>query len=356
MSTKAFPFRVFCLSALTSVVLVSCKDNKPEVEDVVRPVKAMQVGVASSMEQAILSGKAKATQEINIAFEVSGRIVEFPVKVGDVVDKGGELARLDPKNYQSAVEVATAERDRSRAMLERVEKAFESKAVSAQTVTNAKAQAAAAAAALRIAEKSLEDTAISAPFAGRVAATYVENFENIIAKQKVLRLLDNSSIEMVVDVPENLIPNVPFVKSIEVTFSPFPEVKIPATVKEIGSEASELTRTYPVTLQMKQPENVTILPGMAGEAVATAELPPERMLKGIPILPSALTNGGSGDQSYVWVVDKESGAVSKTSVTVDRFSATGITITDGLSPGQWVVTAGVNSLTEGQKVRILSNE
>lgn len=340
----------FALLALTGV-LVSCSEKDKPLEEVVRPVKATQIGVPSNKDWAKFSGKAKATREINVAFEVSGRIVELKVQVGDRIEKGQELASLDPRDYANAVEIAAAEVERSKAQFERIERAFESKAVSAQDVTNARAQASAAAAAHKIALKQLEDTTIRAPFTGRIAATYVENFENVLAKQKVARLINLSQVEMTVDLPERLIPNVPYVDSIEVVFAPFPDTKLNATVKEVGSEASQLTRTYPVTLIMDQPKDVTILPGMAGEAVGSASLPPERLAAGITIPTSAVVATEEGE-SFVWIIDPESNKVSRQVVTVDRLSQYGLVVTDGLKPQQWVVTAGANSLREGQKVRI----
>lgn len=340
---------------LGTLLIASCSQEAP-VPDVIRPVKAFKVGDASSFETGTLTGKAKATEEINIAFEVSGRIVELPIDVGDVVEQGQVLSRLDPRDFENAVAVAAAEMERAGAQKERVRKAAASNAVSAQDVTNADAQAAAAEASHRIAVKRLEDTTITAPFGGRIAAKYVENFSNVIAKQKILRLLDISKVEMIVDVPERLIPRLRFVKSIQVTFTPFPDLKLDASVKEVGSEASSLTRTYPVTLIMDQPEGVEILPGMAGEAFGRAELPPEELAGGVTIPPGAVVSSSSGDQSYVWTVDKTSGAVSKSPVEIDRFSRFGVVVTSGLEPGQWIATAGVHSLTEGQRVRILEGE
>lgn len=345
------------LVALGGSFLISCSKEEVSTEPVVRPVKAMKVGDTSSIDKAVFTGKAKATQEVNIAFEVSGRIISLPVDVGDVVEEDQELAILDPRDLRNAVAVAEAEKERSEALLGRIKKAFASNAVAAQDLTNAEAMARASDAALNIAKKRLSDATIRAPFKGRIAAKYVDDFENVIMKQKILRLLDNSKIEMVVNVPERLIPNVPFVESIKVSFSPFPDLEpLSATIKEVGSEASDLTRTYPVTLIMEQPEGVEILPGMAGEAIATANLPPERLAAGMAILPSAVFSSSSGDESFVWIVDEATGTVSKAGVTIERISPVGVVVTEGLTPGQWVVTAGVNSLTEGQKVRIMDQE
>lgn len=347
--TRSHLVTSLCAGCL-SLGFSACSEDK-EAKELIRPVEAMQVGVVSNIDKSVLHGKAKATREVNIAFEVSGRIVSFAANVGDEVKEGDILAQLDPRDYQNAVTVTEAEVERAAAMLKRVEKAFKGNAVSAQAVTNAEASIKAAEAALRIAKKQSEDTTIRAPFSGRIVATYKENFENTVAKQKVLRLLDLSKIEMVVNVPEKLIPNVPHVDSLSVSFSAFPEVKIPAKIKEVGSEASELTRTYPVTLIMEQPKNVQVLPGMAGEAIATAKLPEDRFAGGITVLPSSIasTNG----ESHVWVINPDTGVVSKTKVTVSRISPSGMVITEGITPGQWIATAGAYSLKEGQKVRIL---
>ena len=58
----------------------------------------------------------------------------------------------------------------------------------------------------------------------------------------------------------------PQATNIEVVFDTYPDLNIPAEIKEIGTEASATTRTYPITLIMDQPEDVQVLPGMAGKA------------------------------------------------------------------------------------------
>ena len=71
------------LLALAALSLASC-GKEPPPREIVRPVKAMQAGSVSSVDKATLTGKARATREVDVAFEVSGRIVEFPAQVGDV--------------------------------------------------------------------------------------------------------------------------------------------------------------------------------------------------------------------------------------------------------------------------------
>ena len=130
-------------------------------------------------------------------------------------------------------------------------------------------------AAVEAANDQLRYTELIAPFSGVVAAKYVENFETVQSKQQIVRLLDISKIEMVVHLPERAMPNLKYAQDIKCRFDQFRDIDIPAEIKEIGHEASKTTRTYPVTLIMDQPkaENVTILPGMAGEVWGRSQRP-----------------------------------------------------------------------------------
>lgn len=340
----------------TLFTAIGCSKKTEPKAEIIRPVKAMQAGKPDRLAKGVFTGKAKASREVSIAFEVPGRLIRFPVAVGDLVKAGQELAALDPRDYSNNVARVDAELKRAIAQRDRIAQALKSNAVAEQDLTDAEAAVQGAQALLDIAKKQLEDTIIRAPYDSTMVAQYVENYENVLAKQKVMRLLDISKVEMVIDVPENMIPDVNYVTDIAVTFAPFPDLVVPATISEVGSEASLTTRTYPVTLVIEQPESAVILAGMAGSVSITAELPQARLKEGIPVLPSAVFSTDDTQQSYVWTVDQSTGAVSKKPVTVDRFTQHSVMITDGLAQGEWVVTAGVHSLVEGQKVRILSQQ
>ena len=89
------------------------------------------------------------------------------------------------------------------------------------------------AAAVESAKDQLEYTYLKAPYDGNVVKKYVENFEDVQAKEPIVRILDDSSIEMVVSIPESLISLAPYVEDIKVVFDPFPGTKISAHIKEI---------------------------------------------------------------------------------------------------------------------------
>ena len=209
--------------------------------------------------------------------------------------------------------------------------------------------------ALKRAELDLSYTVLEAPYAGRIVTVYAEDFEEVTAKEPIARLLDLSKIEIVVDIPETLITLAPLVEELTVNFDAFPGLELIGVIKEVGSEASQTTRTYPVTVVMDQPEDAVILPGMSGWARVSKAKRPD-LTEGLVVPTSALRPLDAGsDQMAVWIVDEASKTVSLRPVEVGRLLAVGTEVTDGLSLGEWIVTAGTFSLTENQQVRLLAD-
>ena len=206
------------------------------------------------------------------------------------------------------------------------------------------------AASVDAAKNRLDYTVLKAPFSGKVTATYVENFEDVRAKEPVIRIVDSSRIEMVVDIPESLIALVPHVGELWVVFDQYPDQTVPADSTEIGAEASEATRTYPVTLSMTQPADLEIVPGMAGKAFGKPKTIPIDEI-GIEVPVTAVFDGEDPGTSCVWVVGDDQ-TVTRRIVKVGGMTPHGVGISEGLQPGERIVTAGVSYLKEGQKVRI----
>ena len=356
--TKALSARLIARAGLILILAgATAACDQPEVveEEVIRPVRAIKVADPSAFEDRTFPGRARATREVNVAFEVTGRVVEYPIDVGDVLQEGDVIARLDPRDFRNALDASVAELARATAQRDRVAEAAATGAVSQQDLTDAEAAVQVAEARRSINAKALEDTVIRAPFSGSISAKYVENFQNIAAKQPIARILDTSKIEMVVNIPESLISLIPFATDIWVRYDAFPDHKIPARLLEIGTEASETTRTFPVTVIMDQPEGFTILPGMAGRSGGSGGDRDVDMNLAVNVPASAIFTNDDGSRSYVWVVDESAGTVSRREIQTGALANFGVSIDEGIEPGEWVATAGVHFLAEGQKVTILED-
>jgi RND family efflux transporter MFP subunit len=139
-----------------------------------------------------------------------------------------------------------------------------------------------------------------------------------------------------------------------VTFDSFPDVAFTATVTEISNEASQTTRTYPVTLIMQQVDGVEILPGMAGAASGTLVMPGGGVEK-LVVPVQAVFTPNTEKQDHVWVIDEKSGHVQLRAVKTGQLVRSGVQVIDGIQAGEWIAIAGVHTLREDQKVRIDSS-
>jgi len=362
--TVVYTLLVICISSLA----FSCSKKEVEKKEIIRPVKAYEIPSAGTFSERNFPGRAKATQEVDLAFRVAGPLIEFPVDIGDKVEAREIVARIDPRDFEVNVKSAQGKLDNAIAALRRAQSEYQRElnilkqdpgATSKTAVDRkreqrdkARADIKSLEANLDSAKDQLEYTYLRAPFDGNVVSTFVENFENVQAKQPILRILDDSKIEMVVNIPETMISLAPYVEDVLVEFDTFPGNKIPAIIKEIGTEASETTRTFPVTLIMDQPDGFRILPGMAGKAEGS--VPKEKSIRTygteVPIT-SVFTDQASGN-TFVWVIDKSDSVVHKRKVETGEVADNGIQILSGLEEGEIIASAGVHYLFEGQKVKL----
>ena len=350
--------------------LQACEKEQLEEKKIVRPVRAMKISDVVQFRQRQFPGTATATQEVDLSYRVSGPLITLPVNIGDEVKAGDVVARIDPRDFEVSLNNVRGQLDKALANVKRAQSEFDREmrileqdpGATSQTAVDrkrsqrdqARADIKSLQASVASAKDKLNYTYLKVPFDGVVVSTYVKNFEFVQAKQSIVRIVDNSRIEMVINIPESLISMVPQAKNIEVVFDPFPDRKIPAEIKEIGTEASRTTRTYPVTLIMNQPEDINILPGMAGKATgepATDDMSKLAIGKQVPV--TAILSPDDIDKTYVWIIDEQSNSVSKREVTTGKLTDTGIMVTDGLEAGERIATAGVNYLREGMEVRIL---
>lgn len=357
---------------LTLLVAGCGKEEAPE-QTVARPVKAIKVGDVAQVGGRSFPGQAKATREVNLSFRVSGPLITFPVKVGDEVEEGRVLARIDPRDYQVNLNNVQGQLDRTKATAARAESEYkrelkifkEDPGATSKTAVDrkreqrdsARADIKSLEASVAAAKDQLSYTYLRAPYKGTITATYVENFEDVRPKQAIVRVLDPSRIEMVINIPENLISNAPYVTKVFVRFDAFPDREIEATIKEIGREASQTTRTYPVTLIMDQPSDIKILPGMAGKTVRVeGDLPDQVTSAGIEVPVSATFSPDESGKTFLWVINDQTKTVKRREIKIGRLTDRGITVQEGLKAGEWVATAGAHYLREGQQVRILDEK
>jgi RND family efflux transporter MFP subunit len=282
------------------------------------------------------------------------------VKEGQVIRKGEVLARLNPRDFISAQDSALAQYEAVKSVADRLEKLYESRAVSRQALDLAQRDVRTAAASLERAEKALEETELIADFDGKVARLLVDDFANVAAKQEVMIIQDDSLLEIAFSVPESMItipdPDetreemVAKAKPV-VILSAVPDRSFPARFSEASETPDPATRTYEVKLVFDPPDDVRVQPGMT--AKVRAWLPPneQNRTQGYPVPTNAVVSDHAG-VPHLWRVDPETMTVSRIAVSTGALAEDRIIVTGEVETGDLIVVSGVHYLSEGQTVRI----
>ena len=202
---------------------------------------------------------------------------------------------------------------------------------------------------------ALQDTRLLAPFAGIVARTIAETYQEVPARQPVVSLRDASGLEIVTDVPESVMAQLGSgeVKNLVATFDFLPGRTFPVTYAEAEGEADPRTRTFAVVFRLPDvPQDARILPGMTAtirvETADTTAARPDEWL-----VPAGAVFVDPSGKRAVWKVDPKTQAVHRVTVTVGEVRGDQIVVLGGLGAGDTIVTAGVTHLQEGDRIRPL---
>jgi RND family efflux transporter MFP subunit len=356
--TCRFPRLTLLLSLLAG--LVGCGEAEgPVPPPPVRPVKTLLIEAPEIGFVRTFPGRIEAARRADLAFRVSGKLAELPFKEGEEVTAGAVVARLDPTDYQIVYNDRKATFDRAKADYDRGRQLVEQGTISRRDFDALVASFKSAEAALQAAQQDLDYTRLEAPFAGVVARRYLDNFEEVQAREPVLALNDTTQLEVKVDIPEALMQRVrrvdPEARKTQAyaTFDTEPDRRYQLEFKEVATRADPKTQTFEVTMTMPPPEGLTILSGMTTSVVVdTRQLRPEPE-EGIRYyIPAAAVTGDTGLQPMVWIVD-EAMTVEPRGVTIGSMQGDAIEVTDGLQPGDRIVVAGAAYLAPGMQVRLL---
>ena len=279
-----------------------------------------------------------------------------------MVTAGQVVARLDPQIQQNALRSAQANLASVRALLTQAQLTFgrQQKLLKSgwttradfdsaqQSLLTVQAQVDSAQAQVRIAQELLGYSVLSADAAGAVTAVGAEPGEVVRAGQMVVRLAREGGRDAVFDVPEQLIRTGPRDPLVEIALTDDPQVKATGRVREVAPQADPTTRTFQVKVGIiDPPEAMHLGSTITGRIKLSA--PP-----GVEVPASALTEADG--RPAVWVVDPKSMTVALRNVDVLRYDPATVVISHGLQTGDTVVTAGVQTLRPGQKVRLLGAE
>src|SRR3954453_979306 len=348
------PHRLIALPVL--LLLAGCEANTAPVAKNERPVQVQRVTFVNENTSRDFVGVVRARYETDLGFRVAGKIVARLVNVGDRVHAGDVIARLDPQDLKVQTESAEAEISaassnlaQAAADLERYTALrtrgfasiadFDRKKLAKD---EAEGRLERARRALELARNQLGYGDLKADADGVITATLAEAGQVVAVGQDVTRLAHRGEKEAVVALPETWLGEARKSNATVRLWSER-ERSFPAVLRELSPQADAARRTYAARFTIKDADD-SVAFGMT--ATVTLARASNAAVARLPL--SAILNRGTGP--IVYVVD-ESGALVQRPVTVTSFGEDTAVVTSGVSPGDKVVTLGVQKLEAGLKVR-----
>ncbi|WP_375573133.1 efflux RND transporter periplasmic adaptor subunit [Ahrensia marina] len=393
---------------------VLAQDDTSTVPSAPRPAMVFEVASSPDTYQRTYPGIVRPEQEAELSFRVSGRMIALPVRASDFVSEGDIIAQLDPRDFEAQIALLESQVDQATAQLTALRSGARTEEIAAleaavdaalAQVEQAQDQVSRSAslagrgvvsqarldqdqAALRVAQAQLRtneeqltigltggraedveaaeaalrglqaqlqnardnlgDTTLRAPFDGYVAQRALDNFTNVQAGQVVVSLQELSTVRLAFDVPSSDVTTFAVAQDIDisVSFDAAPDSQFAGELVEFAVDADSTTQTYRGQVSVNVPEEAPIFPGMVGRISASTAIETNSLL--VPLTAIASTSDGS---PFVWSVNETTNAVSQVAVTLGAIDGDMVAITDGLTPGDTVVRAGVSRLMDGMSIR-----
>ncbi|WP_429912934.1 efflux RND transporter periplasmic adaptor subunit [Glycocaulis sp.] len=339
-------------TVLAATLLAACSDVAATPEETLRTARIETVAAPTGLARREFVGRVEARYTVDLAFQVSGRLAEFAIAEGQMVEEGTLIARLEDQDYERALREARVQLQQARTHLERQQTLHERGIASDAALEDARTAFELRSVALDTMRQNLAYATIEAPFTGLLSRRLVDNFTTLSAGQPVARLQDLSELRVAIAVPESLIGTLeaPGSYAISARFPFLADQDFPLEFRELIAEADAASQTYKVMFALPPGIPGNILPGMTVNV--RVQLDQENMPGGdavrIPVTAlSALPDGGF----QVWVFNPETSEVVARPVRTRGVEGSSVLVLDGVQAGEQIVTAGVSGLSEGMRVR-----
>lgn len=317
------------------------------------PVWLSEVGKRTIRQLTTTTGTAKASQKAEVKAEVTGKYIlqtnpktGRPYKLGDIVEKGAVIIRLENKEQENTVSLETKEMDLG--IAEKDVKAKEillGKGGATETeLLNAKKSLLSAQLGLEKAKMDLDKLNIRAPFKGVIVNLpyYTPNVD-VASNEVLLGIMDYSKMYMEIELPENVIEKVKVGQNVLVTNYNIKSDTLSGHVTQLSPAINEETRTFSGFITIDNP-NLKLRPGMfaKGDIITLQK-------DSVVAIPKELIS--SRRMISVFTVERNMAEekMVKTGISDDRF----IEIESGLNAGDKIVTKGYEYLRNRSRVKIM---
>jgi len=301
-------------------------------------------------------GSVSAVQGAVVSTELGGVVAEIDFQNGGVAKKGDVLMRLDSSAEEAQLRTAEADLELARANLERIRNLATQKVVSKQELDAAQSTFGQKQGAVDNMRAFITKKQVRAPFDGMLGIRQVNVGQMINSGQQVVQLTALDKVYVDLALPQQTLPQLATGYEARVHADALAGHEFKGIVSAINSMVDPVTRNVGVQATLENPDHA-LHPGMF---VKVDVILPQKS-KTIVIPGSAVSYAPYGNS--VFVIDKkkdpktgkESESLRQAFVRIGEARGDFVAITEGLKPGDVVVSTGVFKLRNGMPV-VINND
>jgi membrane fusion protein (multidrug efflux system) len=289
-----------------------------------------------------LPGVIEPWEKLSVLSKIHGTVIKVEVSEGDKVTKGQVIARIDPADFQIAVDSARATYELADADYKRLASLFEQEIIAESEFDKLKAQVKTSKAALENAELMLSRCTIKAPISGVIRSLDATEGLLLGVSDPVAEILQVDRVKAVVGIPESDVALVKNIKEVKLTIQALDNREVVGRHHFLASSPENGARLYRLELAIENEDN-HIMPGMFVRAKLV-----KRVIKDTVAVP-LFTVIKREDQKFVFT--EEDGVAKKHPVELGIMEDWLVQITKGLSHGEQVVVEGHRDIEDGYKLK-----
>ena len=332
----------------TIILLISCKNGQNNIPDPVNSiaVKVQRIEKVNVAFPIRTSGRLSVESEQKLGFRTGGIIRDVYVKEGQTVKKGQQLAQLNLSEIQAQVTMARAGYEKAKRDFCRAENLYNDSVATLELFQDAKTAMDVAKSDLEIAEFNLKYSRIEAPSNGKILRILMEENEMAAPGYPVILFGSLESQWVVkVNVTDKDVVSINTGDSARLFFDAYPGMLFPGLVNEISGMADPYTGTYEVEIRLVNFNRKKMVTGF----IAKAEIIPDKK-QGLIAIPVDAVFNSSETSGYVYEIVDSSATLHK--IKFERIGGDKVYISEGINPGTYVVTEGMNFIGEDSKIII----
>jgi RND family efflux transporter MFP subunit len=334
----------------------SDKQSGKGIESLPLSVKIQVVAPAAISQSLVVSGTLVGENEATVVSETQGKVVAVKAQVGDWLAKGQTILQVENDLKLVALEQAKAQLmaaqtnyDKAQKDLKRYDDLFAQQIATQNDIENARlaaraaeAQLKGAEAALKLAQRYYDDTAIKAPLAGRLADRYVNEAAMVMPGDKIGVVVDGRNMKLRSSAAETEVSLVKVGQPVEIVADALAGAKFSGKVFSVAQKANS-ERTYPVEILVQNDKAELLKSGMFGRATIQIANANDAI-----VVPSAAVLSDASRNNYVFV--EENGAAKRVEVKLGLQQDGKVQVVGGLAAGARLVVSGQQRLAGGAKV------